>query len=49
MVSMNMNLYGSTCMQKLKDPLQVAFGLNLIIEKGFEFEPCTRVCTVATL
>jgi hypothetical protein len=31
------NLYVITCMQKFEDPIQVTIGLNLIIEKGFEF------------
>jgi hypothetical protein len=48
---MNMNFDGITCIQKFEDPIQVEFGLNLIIENGFEFELelWSRVCTVALL
>jgi hypothetical protein len=33
MIFKNTNLDDITCMQKFEDPLQVAFGLNLRIEK----------------
>jgi hypothetical protein len=33
MIFMNMNLDGITCMQNFDDPIQLAFELNLIIEK----------------
>jgi hypothetical protein len=50
-IFMNMNFDGITCIQKFEDPIQVVFGLNLIIENGFEFELelWSRVCTVALL
>jgi hypothetical protein len=32
MIFMNMNLDGIICMQKFEDPLQLVFGLKLIIE-----------------
>jgi hypothetical protein len=35
---MMVNLDVITCMQKFEDPIQVAFELDLIIKKGFEFE-----------
>jgi hypothetical protein len=33
MILMNVILDGITCLQKFKDPIQVAFGLDLIIKK----------------
>jgi hypothetical protein len=36
----------SAVCKKILDPIQVAFGLNLIIEKGFDFK--LKLCTVAT-
>jgi hypothetical protein len=44
-VFLNVNLDSITCIQKFEDPIHVTFRLNLIIEKVFEFELCTRVCT----
>jgi hypothetical protein len=38
MIFMNVNLDGMTCMQKIKGHIQVTFELDLIIQKGFEFE-----------
>jgi hypothetical protein len=35
MIFMNMNLGVITCMQKFEDPIQLAFGLDLIIKKNF--------------
>jgi hypothetical protein len=35
MIFMNMNLDVITCMQKFEDPIQLAFGLDLIIKKNF--------------
>jgi hypothetical protein len=38
MIFMNMNLDGITCMQNFEDPIEVAFGLDLITKKNLNIK-----------
>jgi hypothetical protein len=38
MIFVNVNLDGITCTQEFKDPIQAAFGLDLIINKNLNLK-----------
>jgi hypothetical protein len=38
MIFMNMNVDGITCLQNFEDPIEVAFGLDLITKKNLNIK-----------